>query len=326
MKKIAHIFIGILLVLAVSGCAQQPRKLTRITIAFQSWVGYGPFYLGVEKGFFSDEGIDLMFVDEQLDSSRRDAFKAGILDCEAGTIDLLVSKRAQNTPIVGVLELDRSFGGDAIVVNKEIKSLDDLIGKRITFARDDVGETFLSYLFYKNGLSFKNISVVSYGPEDVASAFLNKEAVAVATWEPWVSKALSKPGAHILISSKEEEGIIIDTLNISEELIKNNPKLVKALVRAWFRSVEYCKKHPEESGQIISKYYNISPKAYDESVSKLKWTEQKEQVNLGKSGKWKEVFDTVAKIKFENNRIVKKPDSESSLNTKLIQEIYENSQ
>ena len=327
MKRINVLIMGLVLVLGLSGCAQQPKKLTRITIAFQSWVGYGPFYLGVEKGFFSDEGIDLMIVDEQLDSNRRDAFKAGILDCEAGTIDLLVAKRAQDTPIVGVLELDRSIGGDALVVNKEIKSLQDLIGKSVVFSRDDVGETFFSYLFYKNGLSLKDVTIISFSPKKVADAFLNQEVAAVATWEPWVTKALSKPGAHILISSKEEEeGIIIDTLNIRSELVKNNPKLVKALMRTWFRSVEYCKRHPEEANQIISKYYNIAPRAYGESIRKLKWIDYKEQNDFGKFGKWKEIFDSIVKIKFINNRITKKPESESSINSKLIQEIYENSQ
>ncbi|MDD5108250.1 MAG: ABC transporter substrate-binding protein [Candidatus Omnitrophica bacterium] len=326
MKKEASFIIGIFLVLVVSGCVQQPKKLTKVNIAFQSWVGYGPFYLGQEKGFFKDEGIDLIFVDEQSDGGRRDAFKAGMLDCEAGTIDLLVSKKSQDTPIVAVLEIDRSFGGDAVVVNKEIKNLEDLIGKKIVFSRDNVGEAFIAYLFYKNGLSLKDITIVSCSPEDVASSFLNEDAVAVVTWEPWVSKALSKPGAYILISSKEAPGIIIDTLNVREQLVKNNPELVKALMRAWFRSVGYYKKHPEEANRIIAKYFNISPEAYSRSVNSLRWTEYKEQINFGKSGKWQEAFDIITKIKFENGRITKKPEANSSINTMLIQQIYENSQ
>jgi len=313
------------LVLAVCGCTQQPNKLTRVSIAFQDWVGYGPFYLGQEKGFFAQEGIDLFFVDEQLDSGRRDAFKAGMLDCEAGTIDLLVSKLSQDTPIVAVLELDRSFGGDAVVANKKIKSLEDLIGKKVVFSRDDVGEMFISYLFYKKGLSLRDIKIISCSPEQVADVFLKKEADAVVTWEPWVSKALAFPGAHILATTKDYPGVIIDTLNIRKDIVENNPKLVKGLIRGWFKAVKYFQDNPDEANQIIAKHYNISPEAYKKSVSFLKWTGYKEQVELGKSGAWKEIFDLIAKIKFENGRIVKMPDSKKSINTILIQEAYENS-
>jgi NitT/TauT family transport system substrate-binding protein len=93
-----------------AGCGRKTPepKLTRLTIAFPKLVGYGLFYLAQDKGFFKEEGLELVFIDEQLDSARRDAFQAGILDCEAGTMELLVSKAAQSTPIVAVLELDSS--------------------------------------------------------------------------------------------------------------------------------------------------------------------------------------------------------------------------
>ncbi|GAH61741.1 unnamed protein product, partial [marine sediment metagenome] len=122
--------------------------------------------------------IELVFIDEQLDSARRDAFKQGMLDCEAGTIDLLVSKRAQDTPIVAVLEIDHSLGSDGIVATEDIRTVEDLIGKKVAFARDDVGETFISYLFYKfykKGLSLDDITIVPRRPEDAWLAFLNGE-------------------------------------------------------------------------------------------------------------------------------------------------------
>jgi len=87
----------LLLVLFSAGCGQK-KPANRPPPPYhclQEWVGYGLLYLAREKEFFKEEGIELVFVDEQLDSARRDAFKQGMLDCEAGTIDLLVAKRAQ---------------------------------------------------------------------------------------------------------------------------------------------------------------------------------------------------------------------------------------
>lgn len=317
-----------IILMATAGCGQKAEgpSLKKVSIAFQSWIGYGPFYLGAEKGFFKDEGIELFFVDEQLDSARRDAFKEGMLDCEAGTLDLLVTKRAQDTPVVAVLELDQSFGGDGIVAAKEIKSLEDLIGKKVAFARDDVGETFISYVFYKRGLLLKDIDIISRESEKVAAAFLNGEADAVVTWEPWLSAALKRPGAHILISSRNVPGVIIDTLNIREDIVKNDPRLVQGLLRGWFKAVEYYQEYPLEASEIIAKYYNISADEYRNNITGLKWTGYKEQADPERLKSWLEVFDTVSDIKFKNGRIGYKPPAQTAIDSAFLKKLYEDSQ
>jgi NitT/TauT family transport system substrate-binding protein len=309
------------------GCVKrsQTPKLTRVTIAFQEWVGYGPFYLAQEKGFCGEEGIELVFVDEQLDSARRDAFKQGMLDCEAGTIDLLVSKVAQGTPIVAVMEIDHSFGSDAIVASGNIKTLEDLAGKKVALARDDVGETFISTLFYKKGLSFDGIIVVPQSVEGVAKAFLNGKADACVTWEPQVSEALKKPGAHILTSTREEPGIIIDTLNVRRDLVENRPEVVKKVVRAWFKSLAYYREHPEDASEIISKFYKITPAQYRKQVGGLRWDDYEKQKTRLELQEWLGIFNTVAEVKLTNHRISQKPDALKTINRALLGQLYEDS-
>lgn len=187
MRKVRIMKRTILLILVAflffAGCAKNiaEEKLKKINIAFHEWVGYGPLYLAADKGFFKDEGIELVFIDEQLDSARRDAFKREMLDSEAGTIDLLVSKRAEDTPIVAVMEIDISSGGDGIVATEDIKRIEDILGKRVALARDDVGETFISYIFHKKGLNMDDVTIIAKRPERVAQAFLDGEADAAVT-------------------------------------------------------------------------------------------------------------------------------------------------
>lgn len=164
------------ILLLLPGCGPRgpaDEQLERLSIAFQTWVGYGPLYLAAEKGFLAEEGLELLFVDEELDAARRDAFEAGMLDAEAGTIDLLVNKRALDTPVVAVAEIDLSLGGDAIVAAGDIQTLEDLVGRKVAFARDDVGETFLSYLFHQAGLSLDQITIVPMSPDKAGQAFLD---------------------------------------------------------------------------------------------------------------------------------------------------------
>ncbi len=326
-KKNIYILVTLLFFLSCVGCTARPKevKLTRVNIAFQDWVGYGPLYLAEEKGFCKKEGIELVFIDEQLDSARGDAFNAGMLDCEAGTIDLLVAKRAQDIPVVAVLEIDYSFGGNGIVATKNIQKLEDLIGKKVVFSRDDVSETFISYLFYKSGLSLNDLIIVGRRPEEVAQAFLKGEADAVATWEPWLSSALELPDSHILVSSKDEPGIIIDTLNIREDILKNNPALVKGLMRCWFKAIEYYQENSQEASEIIARYYNLTPEEYRKQLEGLRWLAYAEQLSSERYDAQVDVFNTITEIKFTNGRISKKPDARSALNQELLKGLYENS-
>jgi NitT/TauT family transport system substrate-binding protein len=317
----------LLVVFLVGGCAPSPKanELKRVNIAFQNWVGYGPFYLAQEKGFCKEEGIELVFIDEQLDSARGNAFKQGMLDCEAGTIDLLVSKAAQGVPIVAVMEIDQSNGSDAIVVSENIKRLEDLVGKEVALARDDVGETFIATLFYKNGLSFDSVIIVPKQPEEVAQAFLNGETDACVTWEPQVSEALWRVGAHVLTSTKEEQGIIIDTLNVRRDLVENSPGLVKKIMRAWFKSLDFYMEHPDEASEIIAKYYKITPGQYRKQVQGLKWDDYKEQRRPAEAEEWVGAFNAIAEVKLANNRISQKPEASKSLNHALLEKLYEDS-
>ena len=326
-KHKAWFFCLISVILLLCGCEQRPEegRLERVSIAFQQWVGYGPLYLAQEKGFFEEEGIELVFVDERLDSARRDAFKQGMLDCEAGTIDLLVSKRAEGTPVVAVLEIDHSTGSDGIVATKDIKTIEDLRGKKVAFARDDVGETFISYLFHKKGLSLDDITIVPRKPDDAWQAFLEGQVDAAVTWEPWLSKAAQRPGGHILTSTRAEPDIIIDTLNIRQDIVKNNPELVKGLMRGWFKAVTYCKEHPVEASEIIAKHYDITPEEYREQITGLKWFGYKEQIQEKEADQWFTAFNVISEIKFDNGRIRSKPNAAKAIDRTLLEGLYENS-
>ena len=326
-KRNIFICCLILMILFFSSCSHrhEEARLQKVSIAFQEWVGYGPLYLAQEKGFFKEEGLELVFVDEQLDSARRDALKQGMLDCEAGTIDLLVSKRAEDTPIVAVLEIDHSVGSDGIVAIEDIKKVEDLIGKKVAFARDDVGETFISYLFYKKGLSLDDITIVPRRSDDAWQAFLNGEVDAAVTWEPWLSKAAQRQGGHILISTRDEPDIIIDTLNVRQDLVESNPELIKGLMRAWFKAIKYYKENPVEASEIIAKHYDTTPGEYREQVKGLKWSSYQEQTGQGEADEWFTTFNTISEIKFANGRIPRKPNAAGAIDRTLLEGLYENS-
>ena len=309
------------------GCLQKPAPEPRqVSIAFQQWVGYGLFYLAQDKGFCHQEGIELLFVNEELDSAREEAFMEGMLDCEAATLDLLVSKAIHGTRVVMVMELDHSCGSDGIVAAENIKILEDLADKKVAMTRNDVGEYFISYLMRQKGMSLTNFTIVPTMPDKAAMAFLESKADACATWEPYVSEALRRPGAHLLASTREHPDAIIDVMNVRKDLVDNEPELVKKIMRAWFKALDYFKNNPEEAAAIIAPRFKITARQYLEQVEGLKWTGRQEQLSPESMHNQMRIFDCIARHKTERDSSAKKPEAARFLNRALLETLDETGQ
>src|SRR5262249_14942085 len=93
----------------------QKTQLPRLRIGLVTWLGYGPFYIAREKGFFKENGIEVLLDRIEGDAERRAAIASGNLEGIALTLDAMIVMRAQGTPVKTVMAIDASNGGDGIV-------------------------------------------------------------------------------------------------------------------------------------------------------------------------------------------------------------------
>src|SRR2546430_1151545 len=94
-------------------------------IAFNTWVGYGPFYIAQEKGFFKEEGLNVELQRIEGTGERRAALISGRIEALGSTIDDLVVGASQNVPAKMVLGIDESHGADGVVAVRSIRTLQD---------------------------------------------------------------------------------------------------------------------------------------------------------------------------------------------------------
>src|SRR3989344_9561188 len=120
------IIIGILLVVVViivgifySVKQKFPtEQMPKFTLSVNSWVGYGPFWLAQEKGFFKNEGVDINIVSMEDTAQRKSAMIKGDIDGLGDSIDLLVLERDQRVPAIAVMEVDVSNGVVGFLLTK----------------------------------------------------------------------------------------------------------------------------------------------------------------------------------------------------------------
>lgn len=246
---------------SVAGCSRQPRQATQpFRITINTWVGFAPLYLAKEKGLFEQQGlkqVEIVRIDDA--GARKASMKAGRIEGYASSVDNWALDSAHGVGGRIVMAFDESHGGDGIVARKSITRLSDLRGKTIGVQPGMPGQFLLFHLLSKAGLKPQDVKTVDMDSDKAGAAFVAGKLDAAVTWEPWLSKAASA-GGHVLVSTRDNPGLIVDVLVAPEEVMKTRPGDVIAVMKAWFAALDYWKAHKDESDAIMAKALGL-PKA-----------------------------------------------------------------
>ncbi|SRR6266404_3151677 len=270
-RQLIQAVVLLTIIIAVLGvyflAKHKPQPAFRV--GFNTWVGYGPFYVAKEKGFFKEEGLDVDLQRIEGTGDRRAALIARRIEALGSTIDDLVVGASQGVPAKMVLGIDQSNGADGIVAVKGINDIKDLKGKTIAVQPGFVNHFFLLYLLDKNGLSPNDVHIEAMEPDAAGLAFVAGKIDVAVTFEPHLSKAKERTDGHVLITSADPiaKGVIVDNLIVRNDVIEGRRDDVEKFIRAWYKAVQYCKTNPDDANTIIGKEFGLQPSEVSEMLS-----------------------------------------------------------
>ncbi|TGE39245.1 aliphatic sulfonate ABC transporter substrate-binding protein [Desulfosporosinus fructosivorans] len=334
MKKIAALILSLVLILSLAGCGatnaakeqskdtQGTAQKTPLKVTLPTWTGYGPLFLAQEKGLFKKHGVDVELTIVEGLAERKQALAGGKIDGMATAQDVQVTLAASGVPVQVVWLLDDSYGGDGILVKKEIQSAADLKGKKVAFEVGSTSHLLMLTVLKQAGLTEKDVEVVPMSAGDAGAAFVAGKIDAAVTWEPWLSKGASANG-KVLVSTKDLPGIILDSISFRTEVIEKRPDDVKAFVAAMAEAMDYWKANKDESDQIMAKGLKIDLKEFTATVPGLKFLNKEDnQKMFGTSAKQGSIYQaTKSDIDFylEQKLIDKAITPESVINSKFVE-------
>ena len=334
MKKIATLVLSLVLILSLVGCGatkpsnEQPKEgqttaqKAPLKVTLPTWTGYGPLFLAQEKGFFKKHGVDVELTIVEGLAERKQALAGGKIDGMATAQDVQVTLAASGVPVQVVWLLDDSYGGDGILVKKEIQSAADLKGKKVAFEVGSTSHLLMLTVLKKAGLTDKDVEVIPMSAGDAGAAFVAGKIDAAVTWEPWLSKGVSANG-KVLVSTKDLPGIILDSISFRNEVIEKRPNEVKGFVAAMAEAMDYWKANKDESDQIMAKGLKIDLKEFTSTVPGLKFLNKDDNKKLfGTSANQGSLYKaTKSDIDFyvEQKLIDKAITPESIINSKFVE-------
>ncbi len=264
IRSILNSLLCLGVIVALGGCSLSkptstptspaPETIT-LAMGYIPNVQFAPFYVAVEKGYFTAENIEVEF-DYGMETDLLKLVGAGELRFAAASGDQVILARSQGLPVIYVLNWYRRFPVCVVSLKeKGIKRTEDLVGKTVGIPATE-GASYIGWraLLHAEGIDEAQVNLQVIGYTQVASLTEGRvdAAVCYALNEP---VQLSQAGYAInVIYVADYANLVSNGLITNEQTIAERPELVQGLVQAVLRGLKYTIEHPDEAFAICKKF------------------------------------------------------------------------
>jgi NitT/TauT family transport system substrate-binding protein len=244
----------------VAGGAAAPAKprLTAASLRLDFLINgkHAPFLLGVEKGFYGDQGIDLSVTEGkgslaavQLVANRSDTFAfadsaAAVTVAASGGAVRVVAVIQQRSPVVGI-----SF--------KPLKQPADLHGKTVGLNPVGVGTVWEAFVA-QNRLDPSKMTVVTMDGPALLPALLAGRldaTIGLVNTEGAAAPLLSGKEVHLLYFADFGTNTLSHGIVVHRGTIEQDPDLVRRFLAATVRAWDYAVTHRAEAVEALLKRF-----------------------------------------------------------------------
>lgn len=242
--------------LALAGplAAQDLEKVTLRT----NWLFYGShsiFFLGIDRGYYEEEGIDLVVKQGNGSSNAVRLVANKDSDFAYASSATMMNLAAQGAPVVSVAVIDAQ-GTEAILVRPDagVKDIKDLEGKQIMTTAGAGVNTFFPVVAENAGLDMSQIDLVNVAEGALVSSYLQNLAPAILGGiDDKPAEIVANGGEEPVIFAYSDYGVHQPGYSIvaHQDMVEENPDLVGRMVRATVKSVAAARDDPEAAIQAL---------------------------------------------------------------------------
>jgi NitT/TauT family transport system substrate-binding protein len=265
------------LALAIGGCGDddgaaggggQDGGRTTLRIGVLPIADVAPLYLGIEKGFFEEEDLNVEPRVIQGGAAVVTGVVSGDLQLGFAATEPLILAKARGLPVKIVAtgnqaaaDPDKAWTGLMVRDGSRIRGPTDLEGQTIgvNAVRGTAQLTILAVL-ERERVDVSTLDFVEVPFPDMPAALDEGRVPVVAAVEPFVTAIEQRGGRNVVpYFSGLEPGMTIGTYFTLERTIDQDREPVAAFQRAMNRSLEYARGHEQEARDVIRTYTKIPP-------------------------------------------------------------------
>src|SRR5687768_4244385 len=289
----------------------------KVNIGISGWTGFAPITLAAQAGIFKKNGVDVT-IKKIPQQTRHLAIASGDIQCAATTAETWLVWNANGVATKQIFQLDKSYGADGMAVRPAVGKIADLKGKTIGSQAPGTSPYFvMAWMLKKNGLTPKDVRVVSIDPGPAAQAFLAGQYDAVMTYEPYLSSIRAKPDAGKIIATTLDYPVVMDTFGCTPKFLAENGKVAKAITESYFQALEIIAREPQKSYDIMGADVKQGGEQFAKSASYLRWQDRAANQKFF-AGELQAFLKEAGQLLLEIGIIKQIPDPASTIDTSYI--------
>ena len=238
--------------------AQEPKKPIPVLQAVSTIdFGYLPTLLARSKGFFVQEGLDLKLLVVSVRVSVPALMSREVHFAAAGS-SMPAALKGAPLKVVYYTYKTSTF---QLIVRPEIAGPQSLKGRAIAVSspgssNDQAARLMLKKLGLEAG---REVTLLSTGDSQARLLTMESNVAAGSAVNPDVAAHLALRGYRILMNSAEVYPVPFSGMAAHEDLIRENPELIKRWLRAHIRAILYIRKNLEDAAQVASRELKLAP-------------------------------------------------------------------
>jgi NitT/TauT family transport system substrate-binding protein len=259
---------------ALAALPAAAEDLPQVAIGISGWTGFAPLTLAAQAGIFKKNGVEVT-IKKIPQQSRHLAIASGDIQCAATTVETWIVWNANGVATKQIFQMDKSYGADGMVTRNSVARIADLKGKTIGSQAPGTSPYFvMAWMLKKNGLTPKDVTVVSIDPNPAAQAFIAGNYDAVMTYEPYLSAVRAKPEAGKIIATTLDYPVVMDTFGCTPRFLADSAKLAKAMTESYFQAIDLIAREPQKAYEIMGADVKQPGEQFAKSAAYLRWQDR----------------------------------------------------
>jgi len=244
-----------------------PEDNAGVSIGYKKHLGYIPFFVAMENGYYEAEGLEVRSVVFDSTNQMLGAVVSGHIDAAIGAANLqTVYSMEEQSPgsikIFNTVDIAKGNLFSCVMVKEGsgIHGLEDLEDASIGTMPGSFPPLWIEATIAIAGLGLEDITVMQIAPNLQLPALESGQVDALVTVEPVCTFGLNKGIGRIIY--EEPLANFAKTFGssvISAEFAGMNPWAAKRIMSATDKAIDFIQTNPEESMLIMAKWTGYKP-------------------------------------------------------------------
>lgn len=248
---------------AIASSSPVLAQETEVSIRF-SWKlkgEYAPFYVAVDQGYFSEEGLKVTLGPGSGSQAALAAVEQGqeTVTFAPAVFALQAISKGLDVKIIALYHPSTPMAFLSHPDNP-VRTPKDLEGKTLGHSVGDTAVDFLPVFCNANGLDCDSIKKITMNFNAIMPQFLAKKIDVTAGYLTNDIPVLQSKGVELVLLDLAEFGLNVPggSLITSNKQIADNPQALSSLLRALDRGYRFTKNDPAAAAVIMKKYWDTT--------------------------------------------------------------------